>query len=94
MADAAKARAAVLRLSGAVLAVSGPARGWGRMAPGEEDQLARLAWFRAAHPEVVIGDAGFRRWQARIPEVNGESVITRYSLRELLDRLGVLLEDQ
>ncbi len=26
---------------------------------GEPDQLLRLARFRAAHPEVIIGDGGF-----------------------------------
>jgi hypothetical protein len=63
------------------------------MAPGDEDQLARLASFRAAHPEVVIGDLGFGKvWQARIPEDedDGESVVTRYTLRELLDQLAVI----
>ena len=27
-------------------------------------------------------------WQARIPEENGETIITRHLLGELLDRLG------
>jgi len=35
---------------------------------GEPDQLLRLARFRAAHPEVIIGDGGFGTVQARIPE--------------------------
>jgi hypothetical protein len=72
--------------------VSSPARSWLRLAAGEEDQLARLASFRSAHPEVVIGDIGFGKvWQARIPEdeADGESIITRYTLRELLDQLAV-----
>jgi len=46
-----------------------------------------VASFRTAHPEVIIGDLGFGKvWQARIPEgeAYGESVITRYTLRELL----------
>jgi hypothetical protein len=30
-------------------------------------------------------------WFTRIPEPNGENVITRYSLRELLDKLEDLL---
>jgi len=58
-----------------------------RPAPDELDQLARLARFRAAHPEVIVGDGGFGTVQARIPELNGETVITRYTLRELLDKL-------
>ena len=57
---------------------------------GEPDQLLRLARFRAAHPEVIIGDGGFGTVQARIPEPDGETVITRYTLSELLDRLDEL----
>ena len=52
--------------------------------------FARLARFRAAHPEVIVGDGGFGTVQARIPELNGETVITRYTLRELLDKLDEL----
>jgi hypothetical protein len=54
----------------------------------EADQLIRLAAFRAAHPDVVIGDGGFGTWQARVPQPNGETVITRYALAELLDELA------
>lgn len=46
--------------------------------------------FRQEHPGVIIGDGGFGTWQARIPESDGETVITRYTLRELLDKLGEL----
>jgi hypothetical protein len=73
--------------------VTGLARGWASVASGEEDQIARLAAFRAAHPEAVIGIFGSGAWQARIPEANGETVITRYSLRELLDKLDVIYPD-
>ena len=52
------------------------------LAPGEPDQMLRLHHFRQDHPEVVVGDGGFGTFQARIPEPNGEIVITRYSLRE------------
>ena len=38
---------------------------------GEPDQLLRLARFRVAHPEVIIGDGGFGTVQARIPEPDG-----------------------
>lgn len=73
--------------------MSVPARDWLRLAGGvEEDQLSRLATFRAAHPEVVIGDGGFGTWLAVIPEENGETVVSRYTLRELLDKLGSLYE--
>ena len=42
------------------------------------------------HPEVIIGDGGFGTLQARLPEPDGETVTTRYTLRELLDRLDEL----
>ena len=61
-----------------------------RLAREEPGQVLRLQAFRAAHPEVIIGDGGFGVWQARIPEPNGEQVISRYTLRELLDRLDKL----
>jgi hypothetical protein len=56
----------------------------------EPEQVLRLRAFRAAHPEVIIGDGGFGVWQARIPEPDGEQVISRYMLGELLDKLGEL----
>jgi hypothetical protein len=46
---------------------------------------------RVAHPDVIVGDGGFGTIQARIPEPNGETVIARFTLRELLDKLGELL---
>jgi hypothetical protein len=60
------------------------------LAPEEPDQVLRLYHFRQDHPEVVVGDGGFGTFQARIPEPSGETVITRYSLRELLDKLDEL----
>jgi hypothetical protein len=62
-----------------------------RLTLHEPDQVMRLSRFRAAHPDVIIGDGGFGTMQARIPEPNGETVITRHTLRELLDKLGELL---
>ena len=62
-----------------------------RLVREEPDQLLRLHVFRAAHPSVIIGDGGFGTWQARIPEENGETVTTRYTLRELLDKLDELI---
>ncbi len=59
-------------------------------AAAKPDQVWRLQRFRAAHPDVMIGDGGFGTWQARMPEENGEMVTTRYTLRELLDRLDEL----
>ena len=61
--------------------------GWLLQAPDDRRQMRRLHAFRAAHPEVIIGDGGFGTWQARIPEPSGEYVITRHLLRELLDKL-------
>lgn len=57
----------------------------------EPDQIPRLQAFRAAHPDVIVGRDEFGNWQARIPEPNGETVITRYTLRELLGKLDELL---
>jgi hypothetical protein len=57
-----------------------------RAVPDELDQVLRLDQFRRDHSGVTIG-AGHGWWQALIPEPNGERVITRYTLRELLDTL-------
>jgi hypothetical protein len=54
------------------------------------DQVLRLGRFREEHPDVIIGDGGFGTWQARIPEPDGERIISRYALRELLDKLDKL----
>ena len=64
------------------------------MQGGDVDQVVRLARFKAAHPEVIVGDGGFGTMQARIPEENGETVVTRYSLRELLDKLDELASEE
>jgi hypothetical protein len=55
-----------------------------RLAREEPDQVLRPQGFRAADPEVIIGDSGFGVWQARIPEPDGERIISRYTLRKLL----------
>lgn len=63
-----------------------------RVVPAEDyGQAVRLAEFRVRHPDVIIGDLGFGAWQARIPEPDGETVVTRYALKDLLDKLGELL---
>ena len=64
-----------------------------RMVPDEPDQVFRLQEFRAAHPDVILGKGEFGTWQARIPHRSGETVTIRYTLRELLDRLGELLAE-
>ena len=61
-----------------------------RLAREEPDQVLRLQAFRAAHPNVIIGDGGFGVWHARVPEPAGEHVIGRYTLRELLGKLDEL----
>jgi len=60
-----------------------------RAVPGEPEQVPRLHQLRHDHPDVAIV-AGTGWWQARIPEPDGELVITRYTLRELLDKLDQL----
>lgn len=39
---------------------------------------------------MVIGTDEFGTWQGRIPEESGETVITRYRVAELLDKLAEL----
>ena len=60
-----------------------------RLVPDELEQVMRLARFRQAQPGVMVG-TGHGWWQAVIPEPNGEQVITRYTLGQLLDRLDEL----
>jgi hypothetical protein len=60
------------------------------LCPEEPGQVIRLARFRRAHPDVIVGDGGFGTVQARIPAENGETVVTRYTLKELLDKLDEL----
>ena len=63
-----------------------------RAVPAEDHELAvRLAAFRVLCPGLVAGELGFDWWQARIPEPAGETVVTRRTLAELLDRLGELI---
>jgi len=57
--------------------------------PGYVDQVPRRQAYEAAHPETEIIYAG-AYWQAIIREEAGETVTTRYTLRELLDKLDEL----
>ncbi len=58
-------------------------------------QLFRLNQFRARNPSVVINrDTGFGFWQAWIPVSNGGTVITRYLLQDLLDKLDQILSPE
>ena len=66
-----------------------------RILPGgccEDDQVPRLLEFRKYHPDVTIELDGF--WRAVIPADNGETVICRYELRDVLDKLDELFGDQ
>ena len=60
---------------------------------GDPAELAWLDRFRGEHPDVLVGGGGFGTWQALIPEPNGETVVVRYTLRELLDKLDELFPD-
>ena len=62
-----------------------------RLIPGEPGQAARLAAYRSAYPCLVIEPNEFGTWRGLIGEQAGETVVVRYTLRELLDRLGELL---
>jgi hypothetical protein len=53
------------------------------------DQVPRRAAYEATHPDVTITFHG-HHWQAVIPEPRGEMVITRYTLKVLLDKLDEL----
>ena len=60
-----------------------------RLARDEPDRVPRLLAFRAAHPQVIIGAGEFGVWQALI-RPDGETVINRYQLKALLDKLESL----
>ena len=55
------------------------------------DQVPRKLAYERAHPDVTINCRG-THWQAIVPHVNGETVITRLSLRQLMDALNKLSE--
>jgi len=62
------------------------------VAPDQLAQLLRLHAFRKRYPHVIIGPISRRAWQACIPEPDdGETVVTRRNLGDLLDRACELL---
>ena len=61
-----------------------------RLIREEPSQVLRLARFREQHPDVIIGTGEFGTWEARIPELAGETVTTRYKLRDRSHRLDEL----
>jgi len=54
--------------------------------PDYVDQVPRREAFEAAHPEVEILYFG-PYWQAIVTEGDGKTIITRHSLKALLDKL-------
>ena len=58
-----------------------------------DDDDRRLIAFREAHPppRVVIRTGQFGTWEALAPDLVGEGVIVRHTLRELLDKMDELL---
>jgi len=57
--------------------------------PDYVDQVPRKLAFEKAHPDAVIDYRG-PYWQAVVPEENGETVVTRISLAQLMDKLESL----
>jgi hypothetical protein len=55
------------------------------------DQVPRKLEYERAHPDAVINYRG-AHWQAIVPHANGETVVTRLSLRGLMDALDKLSE--
>ncbi len=64
-----------------------------QVVPDQSDQVPRLRRFCAAHPGVAI-TAGHGCWQARVQAAGKDTVISRYTLRELLDKLDELTGPQ
>jgi len=71
--------------------------------PAREHRLARSpslgacgGWHtgQAASNTPPWRSAGDGWWQAQVPEANGETIVTRYTLRVLLDELDDLLGGQ
>lgn len=75
-------------MSGARRPAAAPEPPFVLLAGADVDRLVR---FRAAHPEATVDDGGRGVWRAILPEPDGETVVVRYTLREMLDRLDVLL---
>jgi hypothetical protein len=57
--------------------------------PEYVDQVLRRIAYEAGHPEVEILYLG-PHWQAIIREESGQTIITRHSLKQLLDKLESL----
>jgi hypothetical protein len=57
--------------------------------PDYVDQVPRRMVYEAAHPDTEILYLG-PYWQAIIREGQGQTIITRHSLKQLLDKLQTL----
>jgi hypothetical protein len=57
--------------------------------PDYVDQVPRRHAYEKTHPDVEILYLG-PYWRAVVPEDDGETVIVRYDLRQLLDKLESL----
>ena len=60
--------------------------------PDFVDQVPRREAFERAYPEVEITYHG-PYWRAIVPDQAGETVVNRYELRALLDKLEELTAD-
>jgi hypothetical protein len=58
--------------------------------PASDRALIRREQLLKAHPNMRI-NAGTGFWQAEIDEPRGMTIITRYELGELIDRVKVML---
>jgi hypothetical protein len=53
------------------------------------DQVVRREQFERQHPEILIAHC-IDHWQALVPGDGGETVVCRFELHDLLDRLEEL----
>ena len=61
--------------------------------PEYVDQVPRRQAYEAAHPDVEIIYRG-PYWKAVITEQTGQTVITRYELKDVLDKLEALDQER
>jgi hypothetical protein len=61
-----------------------------RLTHEDHATLVRLERFQREHPGIEV-HSGLGYWQAIIPEDTGSTIVTRYTLTVLLDRLDEVL---
>jgi hypothetical protein len=61
-----------------------------RLTHEDHATLVRLERFQREHPGIEV-HSGLGYWQAIIPEDTGSTIVTRYTLTVLLDRLDAVL---